>query len=278
MVIVGLPHKLFRIADEVANSPGARNLGKRNYERVFTTNVGSNLHRGVFPTFEDARSSAPPAKPIGYDNPESAEIYVERTDRILSSDYAAIFWLDRLFAHGATSVFDLGGNIGTSYYAFQRLMTYPSDLRWVIHDVPAVMARGREIASNRDTRGQLSFSETVESAGKADVLLAFGVLQFRDEPFVQMLSGLTALPRHLVINRLPLHPTDSYFTLQSIGTAFCPYRITAEATFLSSIGDLGYTLVDRWTTPENSCHIPFEKNHSLNGFHGFYLSLDPPGS
>ncbi len=70
---------------------------------------------------------------------------------------------------------------------------------------------------------------------------------------------------------MPLHERHSYFTLQSVGTAFCPYRITATAEFLKGYDDLGYALVDTWENPDKKCEIPFHADRSLERYHGFYF-------
>lgn len=64
---------------------------------------------------------------------------------------------------------------------------------------------------------------------------------------------------------------QDYFTLQSIGTAFCPYRIAAYAPFLEGFTRLGYQIVDRWQNPDKHCQIAFEPEHSVDVYHGFYL-------
>ena len=81
------------------------------------------------------------------------------------------------------------------------------------------------------------------------------------------------LPRHLLVNRLPLHPHESFFTLQSTGFAFCPYRVQSEARFVVSLAALGYSVVDHWNVPELSCQIPFAPERSFKGYQGFALCL-----
>jgi putative methyltransferase (TIGR04325 family) len=68
-----------------------------------------------------------------------------------------------------------------------------------------------------------------------------------------------------------VHERDSYYTLQSVGTAFCPYRIFSAASVLSAYEAIGYTLVDTWENPEKKCAIPFHADHSLDRYHGFYF-------
>ena len=265
--------------DHLADLPPLGQMRRHRAEAEFASNTDANLFRGVFPSFDAAQASAPSTRPLGYDNADAAGMYLERIKRIYPSDYPVIFWLQKLFAQGQSSVFDLGGHIGIGYYGYQRYLDYPANLRWTVSDVPAVMARGREIARERDPAGRLGFNGDFSAANGVDVLLALGVLQYLPDTLAQRLDRLAQggaqLPRHIILNLTPLHVLDNggqdYFTLQSIGTAFCPYRIAAYAPFLEGYTRQGYHIVDRWQNPDKHCHIAFEPEHSLDVYHGFYL-------
>jgi len=263
------------LIDRVADLPPLRALRRRRAEAAFACNVDANLFRGVYPSFDAAQASAPGTRPLGYDHAAAANMYLERTKRIDPSDYPVIFWLQKLFAQGCSEVFDLGGHIGIGYYAYQRYLDYPEGLRWTVSDVPAVMARGAEIARERDPAGRLRFDGDFSAAQRADVLLALGVLQYLPDTLAQRLAALADPPRHVIVNLTPLHLLDNggrdYFTLQSIGTAFCPYRIAAYGQFLAGYTRLGYQIVDRWQNPDKRCRIALEPAHSVDGYHGFYL-------
>ena len=77
--------------ERLAMLVGLEHFRRRRFERRFAIHVeggfGGNLYRGVFPSFEAAQASAPPGKPIGYDNPTAAALYEERTRRVYPSDY-----------------------------------------------------------------------------------------------------------------------------------------------------------------------------------------------
>ena len=103
--------------DIAGHTPGSGGVVQRRFARETPE---TNLYRGIFPTFAQAQASAPHTRPVGYDNAGAADLYRERTRRVYPSDYPAMFWLDRLFQEGATSVFDIGGHIGIGYYAYQR--------------------------------------------------------------------------------------------------------------------------------------------------------------
>lgn len=246
---------------------------RRRYEREFAQNRDGNLFRGVFATFEEAAASAPGTRPLGYDNPASAAMYLDRTRRVHSTDYPVMFWLARLFGEGRARLYELGGHIGVSYYAYRRYLPYPAALRWTVHDVPAVVAQGRRLAAERDAARQLAFSERFEEASGSDVFLAQGSVQYLPDLLAQRLAALPARPAHVILNLTPLHERESYFTLQSIGTAFCPYRVTSIGEFLRGFERLGYALADQWENPEKRCEIPFHAGHSLDRYYGFHFRL-----
>src|SRR5438477_12426004 len=73
--------------------------------RRFEQNAQDNLFLGVFDSFEAAAASAPPTRPLGYDNPDSASLYLRRL-RIDEHDYPALFWLSLSLSEGMRSVAD----------------------------------------------------------------------------------------------------------------------------------------------------------------------------
>jgi putative methyltransferase (TIGR04325 family) len=262
---------LHNVADTVADLPGFKGYFERQYERKFTGNRDENLFRGVFDTFDAALKSAPPTRPLGYDNADAASMYIERTRRIYPTDYPVMFWLQRVFSEGANSIFDLGGHIGVSYYAYRRYLTYPTALKWAVHDVPAVMEAGARLAETRDQERQLGFAKDFVAVEGADVLFALGSPQYLPEPLYERLGKLKNIPQHVILNLIPLHQKKSYFTLQSIGTAFCPYRITSVGEFLKGFDALGYKLINHWENPDKSCEIPFYPEFTLDHYNGFYF-------
>ncbi len=268
MVILGRAHQWVA---GLACVPGLQQMLATQYERRFTRNKTENLFRGVYPSFDAAAASAPRSRPVGYDNPDSALMYRDRIQTIYPSDWPVLFWLQHCFSRGCSRVFELGGHIGISYYAYQLAMTYPQALRWVVSDVPAVMERGAAFARHKDALGKLSFEADFAQAAQAEVFMALGVLQYLPETLGQRLRSLSRLPPHVIVNLTPLHADEAYFTLQSIGTAFCPYRVDPVQRFLQELADLGYRVRQAWTNPDKACEIPFHPRHSLRGYHGFYL-------
>jgi len=184
-----------------------------------------------------------------------------------------LLWLGKAFADGATRVFDLGGHVGIAYYAYRRYLDYPAALSWQVHDVPAVMAAGRALAAERDTWKQLSFVEDAGAAADADVLFTSGCIQYLEQTLGERIAGLRQRPRWVLVNLLPLHASEDYWTLQSTGRALCPYRIQRRPDFLGEFERLGYEMLDLWENAEKRCTIAFDEAHSLDRYYGMAFRL-----
>ncbi|WP_157971321.1 TIGR04325 family methyltransferase [Dyella sp. C9] len=264
------------MATQASGWPGIRGMLRANYERRFLAHASTmqNLYRGVFPTFAQAQASIPASRPQGYDNAESASFYRERTRRVFLNDYPMMWWLNTLFDAGSRSVFDLGGHIGIAYYGYQRFLRYPDGLRWQVLDVPAVMQAGATWAAKNDSLGRLGFTGRREDADGVDIFFAAGSLQYLDYTLAELLASLSRRPPHLLLNSVPIHVRETYFTVQNTGVSCCPYRVTAEREFIDGLAALGYRLRDRWENTDRRCDIPFYPEHSLDRYFGFYFSRE----
>ncbi|GAA0717930.1 methyltransferase, TIGR04325 family [Dokdonella soli] len=271
---MGVSQSLRATADWAATVPGIRHVLEALYERRFTHGAPTtgNWYRGVFSSFAEVQASAPTTRPLGYDNQHAAALYRERARRVYISDYPVMLWLARLFESGNTSVFDIGGHIGIAYYAYQRYVRYPDAIRWRVLDVPAVIAAGAAWAHEHDVCRRLEFTERPADADGCDILFASGSLQYLDYTLADLLGSLAQPPRHLLVNLMPIHMNESFFTLQNMGAAYCPYRIMAEREFIDGLKALGYTQQDRWENPDRRCEIAYRPAHSLDRYFGFYFS------
>ncbi len=240
--------------------------------RAFLANRDENLFFGVFDSWEAARAQSEAYGRSGYDNEASAALYDVRI-RMDEHDYPALCWLMRSMNDGHRSVVDLGGSIGIKYLAFREALAPWPDMRWTVHDVPAAVARGRELAREREGAQALGFADTFEEGDGCDVLYASGVLQYLPETLDTMLSGWRSLPKRIVINTTPIHPEHAYFTVNSIGTAFCPYRVQTQAMLVRGLTRLGYRLRESWRNPEKLMIIPLHPERSLTHYSGYCLDL-----
>ena len=239
--------------------------------RRFARNRDQNLFYGVFDSADAAARSAPSTRPLGYDNEASTTLYDFHLVRVFAYDYPVLYWLRRSFDDGLSQVIDIGGHIGIKYYAFRRYLDYPPGFHWQVCDVPSVAARGREVAASRDPQRRLSFVSTPSDARPGDLLLLSGSLQYLPLSIGELLGALSAAPRRIIVNITPIHPERTFFTLNSIGTAFCPYRVVSEADALAQFAAHGYKPVDRWECPGKPMNIPGHPAHSLEQYTGFCL-------
>jgi putative methyltransferase (TIGR04325 family) len=263
--------RLQRVGDVLAETPGLGQLVKPLYRRAFERHRGEdNAYFGIYESFEQATAAAPATVVTGYDTDAAASLYDYRISKLESSDYPALFWLDRMLASGQRRIFDLGGHVGVGYYAFQQLLKFPDDLIWQVHDVPVIMTRGRELARERDPKQRLRFVELDEVDG-CDVLMAMGSLQYLDYTLPELIRRQQTPPANLLINLTPMHPNRSFFTLQNIGVAVCPYRISAVPEFIFEVRALGYRLQERWDHLERQIRFPFDPDYSIDRYHGFYF-------
>jgi putative methyltransferase (TIGR04325 family) len=227
--------KLHKLVDALSMAPGVRHYRVRSFNRWFEHNPrGHNLFRGVFASFEAAAASVPQGVALGYDNEQAATMYAKRLVAD-EHDYPAMFWLEKSFTDGLAHVVDLGGSIGIKYYAFEPHLSLPRGLSWTVCDVPSAARQGRAFAAERRSGPALLFTDQFADINGCDVLYASGVVQYLPQTLADILSGLPNKPQRLVINTAAIHPSKSFFTLNSIGTAFCPYRVQSLEAFVCGI-------------------------------------------
>jgi putative methyltransferase (TIGR04325 family) len=242
--------------------------------RSLAATVRVRTVRGVYPTFAAAQAAIPSRRLSGYDNPSSASMYLGKVGETRPSDYPVFFWISPLLAP-FTTIFDLGGSVGLSYFSFRNYLAFPPDLRWIVCDVPAVVERGKEVARKHDGT-HLDFTTRFEDCDGSDILLTCGTLQYLEPTLAQLLGPLPNKPRHLFINRVALSDRPTYYSVQDIVSALCPYRIQNRAELLSSLEALGYTLVDSWDCPETRLYMLSRPSWRLRAYSGIYLRLGSP--
>ncbi len=233
--------------------------------------VGSRTS-GVYHSVSEARLHIPAGRKIGYDHEESADLYPWLMDYTKISDFAVLFYFNKLLRPGMR-IFDFGGNIGVLYYSLQKHWKLPKGVTWTVCDVPAVVKAGRARAAQHDTPG-LEFTSDFREAAGADVLLTSGTLQCVEGDFAPMLESLgSAKPQHVLINRVPMWNRPELVSLQDLGPVVYPYRVFERSRFLDSLETAGYTVEDKWDCPEKSISIRFHPWIRINGFDGYYLTL-----
>jgi putative methyltransferase (TIGR04325 family) len=258
--------------DSFSRWPVVRGITDRQSLESFIANRDQNLFYGVYDRWEQAEAAATGYGRAGYDNPESADLY-RFMMRIAPHDYPALYWISRSLAEGMTSLFDVGGAIGIKFYAFKdHLAGWPA-LRWRVQDVSAVAAHGRELAKERGVSQQLEFTDQFAEGDGFDVLFASGVVQYLPQRLGDMLASFRKLPRRIIVNTAAIHPQHEFFTVNSIGTAFCPYRIQTQAGFIGPLSKLGYRVKENWQNLGKPMTIPFRPDYSIKDYSGYCLEL-----
>lgn len=241
----------------------------RIYRRRFNSATGAvRLFRGIYPDFLTASRDIPSNRLQGYDNEASALLLADHRRRIFPFDYPIMFWLQKLLPE-CQLLFDLGGHVGISYFGYRRYLQYPPGLTWLIYDVDAVVALGEQIA-REEGAASLRFTTSLAELPKADLLLAAGSLQFIENPFA-LLASVPRLPRHLLVNKIPVRALPAAATLHNMGSALCAYHLFNRREFVEGVQGLGYELVDEWPNPGLGLRIPFYPQHSVRAYSGFYF-------
>ncbi len=260
-----------RLRRALGSFPPVRAWRRRSYERLFSSDEFFGTFRGVFSTFDEALRSAPPNRSRGFDNAVYAKEYRERMDRVYSYDYPVLFWLAPILRPGVR-VFDYGGHVGVQFYSYRRYLDFPERLRWLVCDVPAVVAAGRAIAAEKGVEDRLAFTTDVREADGADIFICAGALQFVERPLLhETLSSLSSPPAHLFLNKLPLRDGAGFVTLQNAGPMYVAQYVFDRGAFLTSLDRAGYELVDQWEDRVHSCRIPFQQEMDVPHYSGLYL-------
>lgn len=255
-----------RIGDMLGHLP----LVKQAYARyALSLRSHPGIFSGVYSSYEEALAHIPPARRAGWDNAEAASIWLDRPDPVGPSTYPLFFWLTQIVRQDAT-LLDYGGSIGLTYYGFRRLASLPAGLRWVVVEVPRMAEQGKAMAARHSACG-LEFITDIAAAPSADILISAGALQYMQRSVPGLFEMIPSRPRHVILNKLPLTSSGSYWTLQNFGPAVSPYRIFNRDTFMGYFADAGYAVRDEWPVTDLSCDIPFYRRHNVPQFTGMYL-------
>lgn len=281
-----LMNKLIKAA--LMYSPVGRVLGKMPFvpdiylRKVWAKRI--NLFYGLFNSYQEAADFAARHKKIGWDDPDLARLLIGEDNTPVpdmpatfqTSQYAVLLWLSRLLT-GDSRMIDLGGAGGTFYELAGHYGLIPGGAHWHVVDMPEVIKLGQARHERLGSPG-ISFGSTLSDVAPGDILMALGVLQYMPDPLGQagegILEALGHLPRHILINKLPISDAPDVWTLQNEMTTACPYRLFNRDTFMAYFERHGYRLRDHWTVPELSADIPFHPHNSLAAFEGVYFVRD----
>lgn len=260
-----------RLERTMAAAPGIRQVRRLAHAAEFAHGRPMNGYLGVYTSFAEAARAAPPGAPLGYDDDSMAGLYTGTIGALNPADYPVLFWLRQLIGE-ARGVLDFGGHVGLAYYGYRRYVDFPTELRWTVCDVPAVVRAGRRLAVDLGATS-LAFTEQVGDGDGCDILLAAGSLQYVEEGFLhRALAAFRRRPRHVIVQRTPFHDTRSFVTLQATGPAFCPYTVAHRGAFVQGLTSLGYELVDSWQLPR-ALNVPLEPECHVPAYSGLYFRI-----
>lgn len=249
----------------------SRALGVARGRLMLASGWRPHFH-GAFPSYQAAMAAVPGGRLAGYDHDEIAEVSFEAMCKVAPWDYPVLFWLKTLMP-GALSLIDAGGHMGTKFRAFRPYLSPSPSFRWIVYDLPAIVAQGRRRAAEEGLAG-ITFTDDLAAVGKTDIFLASGLLQYLDRPFPQLLRDLGRLPPHLIVNKLAVRDGETVVTLENFGSAFVPYQIRARDAFFAELAALGYRVTDEWTIPSLSHVIPTHPELGASQSIGFHAVLE----
>jgi putative methyltransferase (TIGR04325 family) len=268
---------LSRIKATMRLVPAVDALVISRQHRFFLSHAGLASHWGVYESFDEARRSLPANR--GYDTAEAVEDVRRRGLKLHPYDYPVLFWLERAFALGARGVYDIGGSVGSHFYAYRRVLPYPEALEWVVCELPTAAETGRTMAeATGAAREGLRFVQTADTRDiAADIWISAGALQYiEDAEFGPRLESARSLPRYIVLNKLPIYDGDDFVVTQNIAPdCFSPAWVWNHDRFVERIQACGYRLVDEWDVPERDLYVPQHPKRSFKTFTGLCFERAP---
>ena len=215
--------------------------------RLMATGIRPPAFIGAYPDFASATAHAPKGAPNTYDDDNVAPLNFELMSKVHIWDYPILFWLSKLLGPG-NHVLDAGGHFGTKYIAFEDLLVL-KNIRWSVHDLPAIIRAARAAQHNGEVPEALNFIDAVDDGGAADILLASGLLQYLDQPFAKLVNSLPVPPKTILLNKVATREGPTVVTLEKIGPARLPYQIRNRAMFEAELVQMGYAIRDCWEIP-----------------------------
>ncbi|MEQ1733487.1 MAG: methyltransferase, TIGR04325 family [Bacteroidia bacterium] len=238
--------------------------------RKFYKPNGYGLFKGVYATFDEAVKNAPTQNKTGYNTTELAQFYSNTlTTELAEYDYPVLVWLAKIIQPN-TTLFDLGGNVGTHYTKYAPILNLAQLKSYTVCDLEQIIEEGK----TTNPRPNLTYTTNNTDAANADVWLSSGTLQYIENfNLVHYFNSLGNKPKHIIINRLPVHKSMQFVSLQNGGLSYYPQYIFNETLFLNQFETLGYTLIDQWFDKNDGCFIPFHQQHNKVLYKGFYFEL-----
>jgi putative methyltransferase (TIGR04325 family) len=223
----------------------------------------------AFPSFAVAQACASKYIQAGHEHPEEIRFHTTIADTVRESDYPILFYLAPL-ASELRHVYDLGGNVGNLFYAYQQKITFPPTLAWTVYDLPVKKPLGEKLAAAR-AESRIRFAETLGEASGSDVFIASGSLHYFEEPLHDILASLKDLPKHVFVNRTPCSTGSDLITVQDNRSYLVPCKLHNRTTLISGMQALGYKLQSEWPVYERRLSVPTHPDLCAPNYSGFYF-------
>ncbi|CAN5216146.1 hypothetical protein BH10PLA2_BH10PLA2_27120 [soil metagenome] len=223
----------------------------------------------VFPDLDAARCVAEKYTECSHEGSRNAQSLSLSMESTRPSDYPVLHHLSGL-VHPNLKVFDLGGTMGNLFYLYDRYLSFAAGVRWTVHDLPANMNRGREIARNR-TEPRVQFADSPTEATGHDVLLISGSLHYFEFTLAGFLQGLEQRPCHVIVNRTPLVDAPTAAAVQSIGGVTVACKLLNRSELIAGMKEIGYELIDSWAVQEFSIRLPYDPDYWVKAYSGLYF-------
>lgn len=235
---------------------------------VFNRRGKSRRYRGVYRSYQAAQAAMPQGRLQGFNHNTVADFFAETHFVFNPSDYPVLFWLAQLLKTAHT-IFDFGGGVGQCYFLYKRYLHTPGDVEWIVCEVESQALRGAELAKEAGA-SSLRFTTRVEEAAGCDVFFTAGVLHYLEPDLSALLAGLPQLPKHVLVNRVPLYEGEAYYTVQRGEHSYLVHKVMNLDAFIRGMEELGYEKVDQWYL-HRSIRIPLHPERSVRYFWGFYF-------
>jgi putative methyltransferase (TIGR04325 family) len=258
---------------EILDAAPARNLltGIARYpagERLLNAMSGSY---GAYSSFAEAWAVARSANAVGHEDPNTVSSHFRLSETLRPSDYAALYWIAKIQRDGA-KIFDYGGNAGNLYYSYAPHLKSASGIHWVVYDIPIVTEKGMRIAAERGAT-ELTFAGGVDEFREEQILLISGAFHYWENDIPALLRQFQERPRHIIINRSPVHETQpSFIAVQRTASLAVPCRVWNAKELIGGFENEGYELVDRWKAMELALKLPLFPERWVTHYSGFYFT------
>jgi putative methyltransferase (TIGR04325 family) len=226
-------------------------------------------YRRQFSSFAEAQSCASKFIRAGHEHPDELRFHTTMSDTIRESDYPVLFYLAPI-AHELNCVFDFGGNVGNLFYSYQRQITFPDDFTWTVFDIPMKKPIGEQLAVQR-REPRIRFTDTLANAGSPDAFIASGSLHYFEDSLDSLLRQITALPKHVFVNRTPFSTGGDLVTVQDNHSYLAPCKLHSRRQFIAGMEHLGYSLIAEWPVHERKLAVPLYPDLSAHSYSGFYF-------